>query len=689
MRVTDDPLAGAEADTRVVVYLDDDSEPLLTYEPPVRFELDTSELADGPHRLRIEAYSRTGEKGIRTMPFTVRNGPAVAVSGMRDEDVLEGRISLLINSYGGGEPTWEPSRAETPAPIPSWAWALFIVIVAFGAFYGIKMWKPTAAFADTPTYSTELAAMIGSGNQTKASKSGASGAAGKTDIAAINGKNGSGSSGGADVSGNTGSSASSGGSDGGGSGNAGGSGGAHVELSAASGKQIVMQGGSQGATACVACHGVHGSGRAAAGFPMLGDLTAGYMVRQLKAFRTGERQSPVMAPIAKALTEAEIKNVTEYYAGQNPEASKTDASAKLLAKGRHLALDGDWPSGIPSCVSCHAPGGQGVGGPYFPALAGQHASYIVNQIKAFKSGQRTSDPINLMTSVAKALTEEQTKAVAAYFASLPTLDEKAVDKAAKKLAEQKRPAQQHSAGKPDTEAGFTPPSEASIPDNEFGKMVRLGRKIFADTQKYAGQYVGNGLNCVNCHINEGRLANSAPLWGAWPAYPTYRGKNDKVNTMIDRIQGCFTFSMNGTPPPGDSKVMTALMAYTYWLAQGTTVGNPPPGRGYPDLPKPDKKPSSERGATVYQANCAMCHGADGHGKQVDGQYVFPPLWGPDSYNWGAGMHRITTAAQFIHANMPFGRGGEVLSVQQAWDVAAFVDQDSHSRPPDPRSISAN
>src|SRR5699024_3678827 len=137
----------------------------------------------------------------------------------------------------------------------------------------------------------------------------------------------------------------------------------------------------------------------------------------------------------------------------NPEASKTDASAKLLAKGRHLALDGDWPSGIPSCVSCHAPGGQGVGGPYFPALAGQHASYIVNQIKAFKSGQRTSDPINLMTSVAKALTEEQTKAVAAYFASLPTLDEKAVDKAAKKLAEQKRPAQQHSAGKPDTEAG--------------------------------------------------------------------------------------------------------------------------------------------------------------------------------------------------------------------------------------------
>lgn len=444
---------------------------------------------------------------------------------------------------------------------------------------------------------------------------------------------------------------------------------------ASPGRQVVMQGGSQGATPCVACHGVDGSGNAAAGFPMLGGLAAGYLQRQLQAYREGTRNNTVMAPIAKALTEAEIESVSKYYAAQEPKFSATDAPADLLAKGRQLARNGDWASGIPACVSCHAQGGQGAGGPFFPALAGQHASYIVSQIQAWKSGQRTNDPIGLMASVAKALTQEQTKAVAAWFAALPTLDESAVDKAAAKL-----PAQRDAAAS--AAKGFMPPPETDIPDNEFGEMVRLGRDIFVHTQQYAGDYVGNGLNCVNCHLNAGRLADSAPLWGAWGMYPAYRNKNHKVNTMIDRLQGCFMFSMNGMAPPADSQMITALMSYSYWMAQGAPIGKALPGRGYPDLPEPEQKPSPERGAAVYQANCAVCHGAKGQGKKVAGAYLFPPLWGSDSYNWGAGMHRVSTAAQFIHANMPLGRGGEVLSVQQAWDVAAFVD--IHPRPQDPR-----
>src|SRR5699024_3871159 len=135
--------------------------------------------------------------------------------------------------------------------------------------------------------------------------------------------------------------------------------------------------GSQGATPCVACHGVDGSGNAAAGFPMLGGLAAGYLQRQLEAYRDGTRNNPVMAPIAKALTEAEMESVSKYYAKQDPTPAATDASAALLAKGRQLARNGDWASGIPACVSCHAPGGQGAGGPFFPTLAGQHANYIV------------------------------------------------------------------------------------------------------------------------------------------------------------------------------------------------------------------------------------------------------------------------------------------------------------------------
>ncbi|MDD5242273.1 MAG: cytochrome c [Sulfuricella sp.] len=142
-----------ENGVRTLVYLDDETEPLLSHRPPVRFELDTTRLEDGEHRLRVEAYDSTGRKGVRIISFTVRNGPGIAVNGVRDNDVLEGKIPILINAYGGsGETLWEPSRAETPAPIPTWAWVLFIAIVAFGAFYGVRLWKPPLNFATTPTY---------------------------------------------------------------------------------------------------------------------------------------------------------------------------------------------------------------------------------------------------------------------------------------------------------------------------------------------------------------------------------------------------------------------------------------------------------------------------------------------------------------------------------------------------------
>lgn len=144
--------AGAN-ESHVIVWLDDASEPLLRYRPPVRFELDTSRLEDGRHRLRIEAYDSTGQKGVRTVPFVVRNGPGIAINGISDNDVLEGKIDVLVNSYGGAaEAHWEPSRAETPAPVPTWAWVLFIVVVAFGVYYGVRQWNPPPEFAATPTY---------------------------------------------------------------------------------------------------------------------------------------------------------------------------------------------------------------------------------------------------------------------------------------------------------------------------------------------------------------------------------------------------------------------------------------------------------------------------------------------------------------------------------------------------------
>lgn len=228
---------------------------------------------------------------------------------------------------------------------------------------------------------------------------------------------------------------------------------------------------------------------------------------------------------------------------------------------------------------------------------------------------------------------------------------------------------------------FTPPAEADLPRNEFGAAVRRGRDIFVDTQTHAKAYVGNGLNCVNCHLDEGRKADSAPLWAAYVKYPAYRDKNKKVNSYEDRLAGCFRFSMNGKPPPYDSPEMVALVTYSYWLAQGAPTGAELRGRGYPKLEKPAQPPDARRGADVFAQNCALCHGADGEGTRVGGRYAFPPLWGPHSYNGGAGMHRVETAAAFIHANMPLGKP-KTLTLQEAWDVAQFVD--SHDRPPDPR-----
>lgn len=248
-------------------------------------------------------------------------------------------------------------------------------------------------------------------------------------------------------------------------------------------------------------------------------------------------------------------------------------------------------------------------------------------------------------------------------------------------AESPKPA----AGGPSKKAGaqkFTPPPESEIPDNEFGESVRLGKQIFENTQQHAARYVGNKLNCVNCHLDNGRRANSAPLWAAYGVYPAYRKKTGQIDTIQSRIQGCFLYSMNGTAPEWNSKEMVALVTYHYWLAKNAPTGVKLPGQGFVKVAKPPLPPDLKRGGEVFKNNCAICHGAEGGGTQgADGKLTFPPLWGKDSFNWGAGMHRVDTAAGFIKENMPYGRFG-TLSDQEAWDVALFMN--SHERPKDPR-----
>lgn len=121
---------------RIDVYLDDAAEPFETLTPPETFQLDTKSLSDGLHEIRLVAVDDDGVTSERRMSFTVQNGPAIAVHGLRDADTVAGEISVLANAYGSkvGD-AFEPTRIETPAPIPTWAWVLFLSIFAWGAGY--------------------------------------------------------------------------------------------------------------------------------------------------------------------------------------------------------------------------------------------------------------------------------------------------------------------------------------------------------------------------------------------------------------------------------------------------------------------------------------------------------------------------------------------------------------------------
>ena len=239
-----------------------------------------------------------------------------------------------------------------------------------------------------------------------------------------------------------------------------------------------------------------------------------------------------------------------------------------------------------------------------------------------------------------------------------------------------------------TDAAFTPPALSDLPEGPEGDAIKRGMAIFDDPRSHAPQFVGNSLACKNCHLDSGRRANSSPMWAAWVSYPQFRKKTGTINTMEDRIRGCFLYSMNapnspsGAPPPAGADLYRDLGAYFHWLARGAPTGTKMKGAGYPIPPLSDAGYDPARGAPIFEQKCTGCHGSDGQGaRQPDGKVVYPPLWGPRSYNWGAGMARVDLAAAFVKANMPFDRPG-TLTDQEAWDVAAYLD--SHERPRDPR-----
>jgi cytochrome c553 len=184
---------------------------------------------------------------------------------------------------------------------------------------------------------------------------------------------------------------------------------------------IARQGNGKGAAPCMACHGDDGGGQEAAGYPRLAGLDAAYQQKQLEDFASGARVNPVMQPSANAL-DADERHALAIYYSELPLPPALAKPVTLLppadSVGAVLAMRGDWDRGVPGCVQCHGPGGVGVGA-HFPPLAGQPATYIKAQLKAWQNGTRDNDPLQLMQHLSAALSVGDIEAVANWFAAQP------------------------------------------------------------------------------------------------------------------------------------------------------------------------------------------------------------------------------------------------------------------------------
>jgi thiosulfate dehydrogenase len=213
-------------------------------------------------------------------------------------------------------------------------------------------------------------------------------------------------------------------------------------------------------------------------------------------------------------------------------------------------------------------------------------------------------------------------------------------------------------------APFRVPQESEVKDSITLASIRRGRALIHSTPDSLPQFAGAKLTCANCHFADGTQRDAMPLVGSYARFPQYRGRSGKVDVLEDRINDCFVRSLNGKPLPVNGRDMHDIVAYLAFLSRGFPVGKEMEGQGTPSLAS--LKGDGTRGRDVFATTCAVCHGADGHGTAVA-----PPLWGPGSFNIGAGMARVNTAARFIHKLMPRDRPG-ILTPQQAYDVAAYV-----------------
>ena len=240
------------------------------------------------------------------------------------------------------------------------------------------------------------------------------------------------------------------------------------------------------------------------------------------------------------------------------------------------------------------------------------------------------------------------------------------------------------------------PDMEALGDDDYGRAVRYGHRLATETQALIGpevadenmRYSGNNLACTSCHQDEATKPFAMPWTGVTAVFPQYRARENDLQTVEDRINGCMERSMAGRTLPLDSAEMRGISAYISFLSTGIPVGAKLIGGGTIPEPAPDRAADPVAGKLVYDEHCTVCHGDDGEGVRNGdvgdlAGYLYPPVYGDDTYNDGAGMYRVVMAYRFILANMPQGADHEnqVLTKDEAYDVAAYINTKPRQQKP--------
>lgn len=226
------------------------------------------------------------------------------------------------------------------------------------------------------------------------------------------------------------------------------------------------------------------------------------------------------------------------------------------------------------------------------------------------------------------------------------------------------------------------PDTLSIPRGSEGKLIAYGRELVRHTSVYLGpngkvMHTSNGMNCQNCHLEAGTKFYGNNYSAVASTYPKHRDRSGTVESIEKRVNDCIERSLNGNAIAEESREMRAIVSYIKWVGKDVERKISPEGVGLFQVPYLDRAADTVKGKVVYRKQCERCHGQAGVGVIAENklEWKYPPLWGENSFNVGAGLYRLSRLAGYVKVNMPNDLATveqPVLSDEEAWDVSAYI-----------------